>query len=196
MNDTLVSESQSVLIWFIFAHRDSLHSLQLFDRLPFIPRFALLPFALCLPSFAVFFLFFFQAPAVPALGAAVAMMALAVSCPMVEAFSLSAPTSFVGSSVGGKTTNTTPYTYNTNSLFLPRLSSQHSGFACMVSATDLPLLDCCCMYRTVHLIVPIVVYVQRMPTVLCHGCCVCKWAGSHRLDLPAVGGVGCMEQGT
>jgi len=43
----------------------------------------------------------FQAPAVPALGAAVAMMALAVSCPMVEAYTLAAPTSFLGSSVAG-----------------------------------------------------------------------------------------------
>lgn len=46
--------------------------------------------------------FFAQAPtAGPALGTAVAMMALAVSCSMVEAFSLSTPTSFVHSSVTG-----------------------------------------------------------------------------------------------
>ncbi|CBJ30043.1 boron transporter 1 [Ectocarpus siliculosus] len=45
-----------------------------------------------------------QAPtAGPALGTAVAMMALAVSCPMVEAFSLSTPSSFVRSSVTGST---------------------------------------------------------------------------------------------
>ena len=44
---------------------------------------------------------FVQAPAVPALGAAVAIMALAVSCPMAEAYALSAPTSFLGPAVGG-----------------------------------------------------------------------------------------------
>lgn len=45
----------------------------------------------------------FQAPAVPALGAAVAMITLAVSCPMVDAYTLTTPTSFLGSSVGGET---------------------------------------------------------------------------------------------
>ncbi|CAM9265250.1 unnamed protein product [Scytosiphon promiscuus] len=41
--------------------------------------------------------------ATPALGAAVAMMALAVSCPMAEAFSLTAPSSFLRSSVADVT---------------------------------------------------------------------------------------------
>ena len=76
-----------------------------------------------LPPCASFFFFFLQAPAVPALGAAVAMMALAVSCPMVEAFSLAAPTSFVGASVGGKTTRPMRR-------FTPSPPSPGSGWIC------------------------------------------------------------------